>query len=148
MNSLPKEDLAEQLRFLVVEDETVTAIDLECMLEEMGHTVTAVAMNRGAADRILSADGNHFDAALVDANLAGKSAMPVVEILRSRHIPFAVASGYSRQHLQDLGFDEVSIEKPFRSQDVARTVHDLHREILKRRLPDGADGAANWPTRP
>ena len=54
-----------------------------------------------------------FDAAIVDANLAGVSASPLASALTARGLPFIVLSGYSSNQLQGLFLGALFIQKPF-----------------------------------
>jgi len=57
----------ESLKILIVEDETITAMDLRETLEEAGHKVTAIARNFEQAIR--AAKNNPPDLALIDIQL-------------------------------------------------------------------------------
>lgn len=82
----------ESLRFLLIEDSTVASIDLECILEDLGHTVTAVAASRRRAREAIRKHLGAFDAAIVDSELVGRSARPLLDALGRRGIPHAVAN--------------------------------------------------------
>lgn len=83
---------AHGLNVLVVEDETLVSIDLEIMLEEMGHHVAGVAPHREGAERLIARLGHRIDCALVDTKLALASSRPVAERLRRAHIPYVMMS--------------------------------------------------------
>jgi CheY-like chemotaxis protein len=78
------------LNVLVIEDETLVSIDLEIMLEEMGHRVAGVAPHRRGAVSLIERLGDRIDCALLDTELALKSSRPVAERLRRAHIPYVV----------------------------------------------------------
>lgn len=101
----------EALRVLIVEDEALLAMNLEDMLIELGHFVTATATRIDQA--LTLADSTEFNFAVLDINLAGSSTFPVAAILQKRGIPFIFTSGYGVNGLVD-GFREAPIlTKPF-----------------------------------
>ncbi len=59
------------LKILIVEDETITAMDLRETLQEAGHKVTAVA--RTMQDAVKAVKNNLPDLALIDIHLEGSS---------------------------------------------------------------------------
>ncbi len=118
-------------RVLVVEDEALVLIDLEDMLLEMGCLVVGPAMQLKAAQKLVE-EGDPFDVALLDVNVAGDLVFPVAEELAKKNIPFAFASGYGRSSLLDDWADRPILQKPYTAQDV--------RDCLNAVL--GLDGAA------
>lgn len=109
-------------RVLVVEDEALVLIDLEDMLEEMGCRVVGPAMQLKAAQRLVE-DGQPFDVALLDVNVAGDLVFPVAEELVKKNIPFAFASGYGRSSLLDAWADRPILQKPYTAQDLRDCLH-------------------------
>jgi CheY-like chemotaxis protein len=80
------------LRLLVVEDESLIAMMIEDMAEELGHTVVAKATNiREATNKI---EAGEFDVALLDVNLAGEFSYSLAEMLQTRDVPFVFTTGY------------------------------------------------------
>lgn len=59
------------LKILIIEDETITAMDLRETLQEAGHTVTAVA--RTVQEALKAVKNNPPDMALIDIHLEGSS---------------------------------------------------------------------------
>lgn len=112
-------------RFLLVEDDTVASIDLECILEDLGHSVTAVAATEGRAVEQLQRNASGIDAAILDHDLVGRSSLPVANDLRQRGIPCVIASELREQQLRLLGFDGLTIEKPYSANDVAMALSRL-----------------------
>ena len=82
---------------LVVEDEFLIAMDLECLLRQHGFRVLGPAATVAAALRLL--DGEVPDVALLDVNLRGEKVTPVAEVLRVRGVPFVLASAYDDAQL-------------------------------------------------
>ena len=98
----------------MVEDEALIFLDLETRLSTAGCEVIGPAATLELARRLV-ADAQ-FDAALVDANLAGHPVDELAIALTQRNVPFAFVTGYGRDVLP-YGFREaVMLAKPF-SQD-------------------------------
>jgi CheY-like chemotaxis protein len=79
-------------RILIVEDEGLTALDLEKMLLRAGCRAVAVASTLG--DAVKHIGGHAFDAALLDINLSGELVYPAADALAARGIPFVFLTGY------------------------------------------------------
>jgi CheY-like chemotaxis protein len=114
--SEPSEALA--WRVLVVEDEFLVAADIALMLEELGcHPIGPIgdleAAVRAAADEPL-------DAALLDVNLHGRSAIPVADALAARGVPFVFCTGYDAR-LPRHG-DAPRLAKPFQTRELRRAI--------------------------
>jgi CheY-like chemotaxis protein len=99
-------------RVLVVEDESLVAMLLETILEDMGCTPVGPAANidDGMA---MATDGQHLDAALLDVNVAGRQVFPVAQALKDRGIPFVFSTGYGEGGLPDEWRGQATIQKPF-----------------------------------
>jgi CheY-like chemotaxis protein len=88
----------EGRRVLVIEDEILVAMELESVLRRQGCTVLGPVPT---VDRALALiEGGQIDAALLDLNLDGQSALPVAAALNARDLPFVVVSGYSEARSQ------------------------------------------------
>lgn len=110
------------LNLLVIEDETILTMDLECMLEDFGHIIVAAASNFDTALSLIHGERHRIDGAIVDANLSGRSSYPIVEELREWDIPSAVISGYTRDELKEMGFTETTLEKPYKEDQIKRAL--------------------------
>lgn len=99
-------------RVLVVEDESLVAMLLETILEDMGCTPVGPAANidEGLA---LATDGEPLDAALLDVNVAGRQVFPVAEALKARGVPFVFSTGYGEGGLPEEWRGQATIQKPF-----------------------------------
>ena len=99
-------------RVLVVEDESLVAMLLETILEDMGCTPVGPATT--VADGLqMVADPAPLDAALLDVNVAGQQVFPVAEALRDRGVPFIFSTGYGEAGLPDAWRGHPTIQKPF-----------------------------------
>jgi CheY-like chemotaxis protein len=104
-------------RVLVVDDESMIAMVVCAMLEDLGCEVVGPAMDFDAAMAL--AQTAEFDWAILDLNLNGRTTLPVADILRRRQIPFAFASGHAAGHLGDQFADVAWLEKPFVQEEIA-----------------------------
>jgi len=109
-------------RILIVEDAVLLALELETGLSEAGAHVIGPAYELEEAMALL--DGP-MDAAVLDANLNGRSVMPVAEALAARHVPFVFATGYGETGGAPGGFDAPVIRKPYDVTQVADAVAEL-----------------------
>jgi DNA-binding NtrC family response regulator len=100
------------MRILMVEDEMVVAMSLEDLLTVIGHQVVKAANVRQALAAVAS---ESFDGALLDYNLRGENASPVIEALERRDIPLAIMTGYSPADIQAEWPDLPLLQKPFDS---------------------------------
>jgi CheY-like chemotaxis protein len=110
----------EGVRVLLVEDESLLAMAVEGMLEDLGCHVAASAGN--VEDAMARAQENGFECALLDVNLRGKPVFPVAEILAARQIPFAFASGYGRSALPEQFRSRPVVAKPFQLTDLSEAL--------------------------
>ena len=99
-------------RVLIVEDESLVAMLLETILEDMGCTPVGPAATVDEALR-LAADAEPIDAALLDVNVAGRQVFPVAEALRDRGVPFVFSTGYGEGGLPDEWRGQPTLQKPF-----------------------------------
>ncbi|WP_348629173.1 response regulator [Mesorhizobium sp. WSM3859] len=86
-----------QKTILIVEDEFIIAMELKVMLERLGWRVLGPVPRVADALRLL--EDELPTVALLDVNLGDQLVTPVAEALRSRGVPFAVASAYDKPEL-------------------------------------------------
>lgn len=108
------------LKVLVVEDETIVAMLLEQMLEELGCEVVGVAGQVGPATEL--ARTAEMDVAILDMNLGGQSVDPVAEALAARAAPFVFASGYGEDGLTARWRGRPVLTKPFRLEQLRQSL--------------------------
>ena len=111
------------MNFLIVEDDTVASIELECILEELGHGVAAVAVSPVFAQAALK--DHEIDAVIFGATLVGLPPYALAETLSKRGVPHAVSSNHSEEFTKILGFSAPFLPKPYRSQDVASFIESF-----------------------
>jgi two-component SAPR family response regulator len=109
------------LRILVVEDEFLLAMELECLLEQRGCMVLGPVSSVRRALAML--DGERPELALLDVNLKGERATPVAAALQARGVPFVLITGYSGPQLSEPELrDAPRIDKPVNCRALKRAV--------------------------
>lgn len=116
--------LDQKKRILVVEDETLIAMLLEDMLEELGYALAGSAHTLDGA--LALAKAADIDAAILDIELDNKKSWPVAEALMQRGIPFAFATGEGKGAAIDPRFSTAPIlGKPYDAQDLKGALEGL-----------------------
>ena len=110
-------------RLLVVEDEPLVALEIEAELADAGAVVVGPVGTLEAAARLIEAEP--LDAALLDANLAGKPVDALATALAARGVPFAFASGYGPSGLPEGFRDRPLLGKPFGAEALVALVRGL-----------------------
>lgn len=113
------------MRVLVAEDEALVSMMLEEMLEDLGCQTVGTHATLSAALEASKADD--FDVALIDMNLCGESAHPIVAELQARSIPFAIASGADATVTQHDG--GMILGKPYGFNQLRDTLKALRVEL-------------------
>ncbi len=111
-------------RVLIVEDAVLLALELEMGLSNAGAVVVGPAYELEEALALLDQE---LDAAVLDANLNGRSVTPVADVLAARGVPFVFATGYAETGGAPGGFDAPVIRKPYDVTQVAAAVAELLR---------------------
>lgn len=78
-------------RILLVEDDAIIALDLECMLVEAKAQVVGPAYTLAAAEKLVGTDG--LSAAILDVRMGKDTVHPVAAMLAARGVPFVFHSG-------------------------------------------------------
>ena len=99
-------------RVLIVEDDSLVAMLLETILEDMECIPVGPASNIDDGE-VLARDTANLDAALLDVNVAGRQVFPVAEILKARGVPFVFSTGYGEGGLPEEWRGQPTIQKPF-----------------------------------
>jgi CheY-like chemotaxis protein len=109
-------------RIMVVEDEMLVAMELESLLAEQGCAVVGPAPT---ADRALALlDEGLPDAAILDVNLNGHTALPVAAALSAQGVPFLLATGYGNSLQPELK-GAPRVDKPVNHEQLVRTLAHL-----------------------
>ncbi|WP_109464030.1 HWE histidine kinase domain-containing protein [Albibacillus kandeliae] len=109
---------------LIVEDNMIIAMDASDILEDLGvdnvHTASTVA----EALRIIESHQHSF--AVLDVHLGAETSLPVAQVLRSKNVPFILASGYGSQSESLAKFPSATIvSKPFTAESLTSAVMGL-----------------------
>ena len=115
-------------RIIIIEDEVLIALDIEQAVDDAGCEVAACARTIPEALDFLK--NLQHDGAVVDANLNGESARPVMEFLDRAQTPYIVVSGYTRDQLEFLSKDTLLIGKPFSMTELTASVRDRLRAAV------------------
>ncbi|MEX0760751.1 MAG: response regulator [Tistlia sp.] len=107
-------------RVLIVEDETVVALMIEDMLDDLGYQLAGSLASLEKA--LEAAQDTDADVALLDVNIGGKEIFPVAERLRQRGIPLIFATGYGNAGLPAAWRDVTVLAKPFVLEDLSRAL--------------------------
>ena len=103
------------------------AMLIEDTLRADGALVAGIAATVAEARAMIGTApcAGRFDAAVVDLNLNGESAVPILVLLRAHGIPHVVATGYGET--PDVG-DAPVLHKPFDEEALLRALRPLLAE--------------------
>jgi diguanylate cyclase len=115
------------LNILIVEDDVITATDLEDCLEKHGHGVCAIV--NSSKDAVKTAGRHKPDVVLMDINLQGKmEGLPAAhEIYSTWGVPVIFTSGYLNV-LKDLPEENkhfAYISKPFDEEALIAAIESI-----------------------
>ncbi|KAA9006023.1 HWE histidine kinase domain-containing protein [Histidinibacterium aquaticum] len=109
---------------LIVEDESVVAMDMAEMARDLGYSVFEIA---SSVDSGLAAVAERLpDIALLDVDLKGRSSLPIAERLRGLGVPVLLATGYDLDN--DAGHPASGfprITKPISEAELAWHLEEL-----------------------
>lgn len=118
------------IRILIIEDEPLVALEIEQVVQDSGATVAGMGHTLVEALELVGRRG--FDAAILDANLRGESAEPVITKVRDQGVPLLVVSGYTRDQLPFIGDDVPLLGKPFGFDELIEAIEThLHPSDCK-----------------
>jgi CheY-like chemotaxis protein len=110
-------------QLLVIEDEPIVGLDIVSSLKEGGYRASGPVGTLQKA--IHAATTGDFAAALLDANLAGKSVDEIAAVLTRRNIPFTFVTGYGRDNLPAAFASAPTLGKPFSRTALLRAVGEM-----------------------
>ena len=113
-----KADTRKAMSVLVVEDESLIAMNLEMILEDLGHSVIGPVMTLVDLEKILNSDFR-ADAAILDVNIAGEHIFPYARRLADLGIPLLFASGYGASGISDDLAHYPVVPKPYTELEIA-----------------------------
>lgn len=112
---------ASSLQILVVEDESMVAMMIEDMLEDLGHKVIATSGRMPDASKLVS--DSSADLAILDVNLNGEETYSLADSLAARQIPFIFATGYGASGIKSEWSGVPVLQKPFQSRELAKAIN-------------------------
>jgi CheY-like chemotaxis protein len=114
---------ADSPKVFIVEDETMVAMLIEDMLDDLGYTTTFHASRLD--DGVAYARTGDFDVAILDINIIGGTSFPIAAALAQRGIPFTFCSGYGRLGVPAVWMDQQCVAKPFSAEQLGMALKHL-----------------------
>lgn len=135
--------LEAALRVLVVEDEALIALELECLLDELGHVTVGIAGN--SAEAIAMGRSTTPDVALVDIHLIdGPTGIEVARALsQDQRTTVVFMTANAKRIPKDFAGAIGVIAKPYSERVVASTLDYVAHRRTGRGEPACPDGF--WP---
>ena len=109
-------------RILIVEDEFLIAENCASLVEEVGFEVAGPYSKLGDVPQELSG----ISGAIIDLNLCGASAYPLIDRLLEMNIPVTLYTGYDARHCPKRYAELSRVTKPTPCLDA---VKDLMRQL-------------------
>jgi len=138
----------EPIKILIVEDESLVAMDISDMLSRLGYEVLPNALSYNGALNLL--DKNKPDLALVDIDLGGeKSGIDLGELLRNQYkVPFIFITSHSDKKtvaqaasLKPNGY----LVKPFEQEDLFTSIEMALASLPILSIPARTEAAGSKP---
>ncbi len=107
------------MRILILEDDPLIALDLQLILESVGHEVVEVCENLVGVHRNLD---RRFDFALLDVDLPDGKSYGVAAWLEERKIPYAFVSGSQESERPANLRHATFISKPYQRAAIVNSV--------------------------
>ena len=115
--------MCPSIRLLVVEDEFLSAIELERMVKEIGGEIVGPASTLAKAWELVR--NERVDAAVLDVQLDGDTSLALAEELIGRNIPVVLATGFETEMLPEQFAEIPRLAKPFDDATFRRVVQQL-----------------------
>ncbi len=113
---------SSQKSILIIEDDAIVTMLMEDMLLDMRIEVLTSSTLENA---LFDIESERFDAAIVDMHLRGESAMPAIQALLSRKVPFLVLSGSDQSAFSTAHPQVATMTKPFDKAELEDAVRRL-----------------------
>jgi CheY-like chemotaxis protein len=113
-------------RLLIVEDETLLAMELSEQLRTLGWNVVGPAASVEEAFGLI-AESALPDVAMLDVNLRGRLVYPLADLLQKGGVPFVFCTGYDALDEPDRFQASPVIRKPVNINQLAGELHRIRR---------------------
>ena len=120
------------MRILLVKESTIDAISLECILEDLGHRVVAVAVTLDQVDKILFEMAGAIDLVIFDALLSGMPSVALSEKIADYNLPAIVQSIMTEEDIRALSFQDEYLPQYCTDEDIHRMFCDMGLSITNR----------------
>jgi CheY-like chemotaxis protein len=111
-------NIAPNCKILIVEDQSLIALDLQALLADYGCSNILMANNlQNACFQLMR--NSDINLVLVDVELRDGSGMELIEVLRRRHIPMIFTTGYSAS---EVVTDAPVVMKPYSSEKLMAVI--------------------------
>ncbi|AKF45886.1 response regulator [Pseudomonas fragariae (ex Marin et al. 2024)] len=121
--SSESDDRTSHPKVLLVEDETMLAMLMEMMLEDLGFATAYHASTLN--DGVEYARNGEYDLAILDINIIGGNSFPIAAAIADRGIPFMFCSGYGRLGIPDAWLNRRCVAKPFSAEQLSEALSEL-----------------------
>jgi len=113
--------MSRSQRILIVEDDTLIALDLQTLVENAGYAVIGPARSVEAATKLL--EQAKPDLALLDINLGGTNSFRIADLLEAQAVPFVFVTAHSRRVIDEVHAKRPVVEKPFLPDALLSAIH-------------------------
>jgi CheY-like chemotaxis protein len=105
------------LRCLILDDNSLIALDLAETLVELGGAVVGPAFTLAGARQLIEREP--IDAALLDITIGSAKSWPIADDLVRRNIPFMFLTGYGQLDEQQRRYPQAtSLSKPYTREEI------------------------------
>lgn len=123
------QDISARRKVLLVEDSPLVAMSLETLFEDMDWEMQGPATRLEEA--LALAQTTDADIALLDVNLDGEMSWAVADVLKTRGVPFVLATGYDgASMLPEAHCDARLVSKPFQIAELEVLLREIVGENL------------------
>ncbi|KAA9005602.1 response regulator [Histidinibacterium aquaticum] len=124
----------QPLRLMLIEDRTISAIDIETKIEDLGHCVVDVASHMSQAEDRLARSSGRIDGVVLNPRLVGRSASSLARSLARRGVPYVLLTDLPEDETRREGFRGPRVA-PFAPREAVRTaLDDLGRRCPRRSM--------------
>jgi CheY-like chemotaxis protein len=126
-------------KILVIENEAIVALDLQCTLREAGYRVVGPAAKMAEVQRLI--ERGSIDCAIVDLDVDRRTPLPVADLLAFAEVPFVFLTTGVHSAPPQRHASRPVVEKPFRRAELLRAVE----RAMTRRSPRAASDNPRSP---